>query len=167
MTRHGPTVILGLGTRLMGDGGVGLALLDHVREHYDIHGDVLTLDGEAWDRHLPPLVGTARRLILLLALDVGQRPGTLVELEGRAVMDHLAKDPPPQWCQVCGTLEGATLAGRDATDVVAIGVQPGPVALGLELSPAAESAVDAAAHLVTSRLAAWGVPCEPRVPAHA
>lgn len=164
---HGPTVVIGLGTRLMGDGAVGPALLDHLREQFDIHGDVLTLDGEAWDRHLPPLIASARRLILLLALDLGERPGTLVVLEGRAVMDYLAQHPSPQWCDVCAALDPSDLDGHDAGDLLAVGIQPGPVALGLELSPGAQSALDAAARLVTARLGAWGQPCEPHVPAHA
>lgn len=166
-SRHGPTVVIGLGTRLMGDGAAGLELLDHLREHYDIHGDVLTLDAEAWDRHLQPLLQSARRLILLVAMDLGERPGTLIALEGRAALEHITEHPAPQWCQMCSALDAADLAGRGEQELVAIGIQPGPIALGLDLSPGARSALAAAACLVTERLHQWGVPCEARVATHA
>lgn len=166
-SRHGPTVVIGLGTRLMGDGAVGLELLDHLRDRYDIHGDVLTLDGEAWDRHLQPLVQSARRLVLLAAMDLGERPGTLIALEGRAVLEHFTEHPAPHWCQGCGSLDAADLVGRGEQDLVAIGIQPGPIALGLDLSPGARSGLDAAARLVSERLGLWGLPCEARLPAHA
>ncbi len=162
-SRHGPTVVVGLGTRLMGDDAIGLALLDHLREQFDLNGDVLTLDGEAWTHHLSPLVRTARRVIILAALDLTERPGTLIVLEGPAVLAHFAEHPTAPWCAVCESLDDGALHGPTPLELVAIGVQPGPVALGLDLSPSARAALEAAAMLVSERLSAWGQPCEPHL----
>jgi hydrogenase maturation protease len=145
----------------MGDDSVGLALLDLVRERYELAGDVLTLDGDAWTIHMMPLIQRARRLVLLAALDLGERPGTLIVLEGAAVLRHFAEHPTAPWCNVCEALDDAELDGTGALEILAVGVQPGPAALGLELSPCARAALEAAAHLLSERLAAWGQPCEP------
>ena len=86
-SRHGPTVVVGLGTRLMGDDAIGLALLDHLREQFDLTGDVLTLDGEAWTTHLTPLVRSARPEV---EQGVWPAPGaTLVEIEREAILRTL------------------------------------------------------------------------------
>jgi hydrogenase maturation protease len=162
-SKHGPTVVLGLGTPLMGDDAIGLALLERVRESFDIPGDVLLLDGGAWGLNLLPLIEGARRLLLLDALDAGAVPGTPIVLESSAVTRQFAAKRAPHEQGLRRVLGDAEQRGSLPVDLIAVGIQPGPIALGLELSASAGSALDAAAALVAQQLGAWGYPCTPHL----
>jgi hydrogenase maturation protease len=167
-TRRGPTVVVGLGNTLMGDDGIGLALLQYLRENFDIPGDVLLFDGSAWGASLLPLLADAQRLVFLDAIDVQEVVGTPVVLEGQAVERHFAAKPAAHFADLRDRLAaGAGAELQLPEDRVAIGVQPGPIALGLDLSASARTALEGAAGLVVGRLAEWGHVCHPLAPAHA
>jgi len=165
--RRGPTVVVGLGNALMGDDAVGLALLDHLREHFDIPGDVLLLDGSTMGRSLMPLLEEAQRLVFLEAIDIHEVAGTPVLLEGEAVDQHFADKRPAHFADLRDLLAQRASGLRLAAERVAVGIQPGPVALGLELSACARSGLEGAAELVVGRLAAWGHLCQPLSSLHA
>ena len=161
--RAASTVVLGLGNPLMGDDGLGLAVLERLRSEWDVPPDVELVDGGTWGMNLLPLIEDAHELILIDAIRTGAVPGTLVTLERENLPKYLAHKLSPHQIDLKEVLALAELRGTLSDTVVAIGAEPALIALSLTLSPPLETRVDAVVQLVVDRLAAWGHHCEPRV----
>jgi len=108
-----------------------------------------------------------QRLVFLEAIDIHEVAGTPVLLEGEAVDQHFADKRPAHFADLRDLLAQRASGLRLAAERVAVGIQPGPVALGLELSACARSGLEGAAELVVGRLAAWGHLCQPLSSLHA
>ena len=77
---HARTVVLGLGNPLMGDDGLGLAVLGRLRDEWDLPGTVELVDGGTWGMNLLPLIEDAPELVLIDAIRAGAPAGTVLEL---------------------------------------------------------------------------------------
>ncbi len=154
------TVVIGLGNPLMGDDGVGLAVLERLREDWRLEG-VDLVDGATWGLALLPVIEDADRLVLVDAIAAFGAPGDIVELGRDRLPIYLSRKLSPHQVDLKDALALAEWRGRLPAEVVAIGVQPGLVALGTELSPAVAPRVGALANTVVAQLQRWGHACEP------
>ncbi|MEO8635533.1 MAG: HyaD/HybD family hydrogenase maturation endopeptidase [Gemmatimonadales bacterium] len=157
------TVILGLGNPLMGDDGLGLAVLERLRREWDVPPGIELVDGGTWGMNLLPLIEDADRLILIDAIRGGVAPGDLITLERDQLPMYIAHKFSPHQVDLKEVLALAELRGTLAEETVAFGAEPALVELQFGLSPLLETRVDAVAQLVIDRLVAWGHECEPRV----
>lgn len=154
------TVVIGLGNPARGDDGIGIAILECLRDTFDIPETVTLLEGSS--RKLADVVAQAGRLLLLDAIDLGSAPGTPVRLKGPGVHRYLDQRLSPYQRGVRSALAAADLKRKLPNQVVAIGVQPMPPRPGERLSVAALQGVDQAARLAARQLEAWGFECHPR-----
>jgi hydrogenase maturation protease len=152
------TVVIGLGNPLMGDDGVGLAALERLRTEWHLDG-VQLVDGATWGLSLLPVIEDAERLVLVDAIVAHGAPGDIIELSRDRLPIYLSRKLSPHQVDMRDALAVAELRGCLPNDVVAIGVQPESVALGLELStPVAESLVPLIGAVV-AQLQRWGHGC--------
>ncbi len=80
-------LILGIGNTLLGDEGVGVAVIDHLKTLGNIPGDVELLDGGTGSMVLLEPMREARRMILVDATADGSPPGTIHRLVPRFSTD--------------------------------------------------------------------------------
>ncbi len=151
-----PILVIGLGNPLMGDDGLGLAALERLGREWRVPAEVRLVDGGTWGLRLLPDIEEAGRLILIDAIEAGVPPGRLVVLERDALPRFFAHKLSPHEIGLREVLALAELRGRLPLEVVAIGVQPGAVALAPGLSPEVEAAIPPLLDAVVARLAAWG-----------
>ena len=154
------TVVIGLGSPIMGDDGVGLAALALLRDGWRVDG-VEWVDGGTWGMSLLPLIEDARRLLLVDAIAAFREPGTVIVLERDSLPIYLERKLSPHQVDLRDVLAVATLRGTLPEETVAIGVQPRTVELGTTLSPAVERAVEPLVAAVLARLESWGHRCTP------
>jgi len=160
---EGSTVVLGLGNPLMGDDGLGLAVLDRLREEWDIPAEVELVDGGTWGMTLLPLIEDAVRLVLIDAIRTGAPEGTVVELERERLPRYLAHKLSPHQIDLKEVLALAELRGTLPAETVAIGAEPGEVVLSTALTAPLEDAVEPVLLAVVDRLVRWGYPCRRRM----
>lgn len=154
---RGPaTLVLGLGNPLMGDDGLGLAALDRLGARWQLPADVRLLDGGTAGLQLLPDIEDAERLVLLDAIEAGEPPGTLVVLEREELPRYFAHKLSPHEVALREVLALAELRGRLPAELVAIGLQPGPLTLGPGLSAPVRGGVDRMLDAVVARLKRWG-----------
>lgn len=154
------TVVIGLGNPLMGDDGVGLAVLARLRDEWRLD-DVELVDGGTWGLSLLPVIEDAERLVLVDAIAAHGTPGDIIELARDRLPIYLSRKLSPHQVDMKDALALAEWRGRLPVDVVAIGVQPGVVELGTELSEAVAPQLGALVNAVVAQLERWGHACEP------
>jgi hydrogenase maturation protease len=147
-TAGGSVVVLGIGNVLLGDDAVGvhvIRVLEAIRD--ELPRQTVIVDGGTAGLSLLPIIEEASELVLVDAVDDGSVPGHVQVLAGRA----LYADPARLSVHEVGTADliaAARLTGVLPVRTVLVGVQPGPIAPGLELSPAVAAAVPPAVALV-------------------
>ncbi len=137
------TLVLGLGNPIMGDDGLGLAILARLRAGWLLPPEVELVDG-----------GT-----VLDAINVGQDPGAIVVLERADLPRYFSHKLSPHQIDLREVLALAELRGTLPPDVAALGAQPAQVELMAELSPILARRVEAIAELAVARLERWGHRC--------
>jgi hydrogenase maturation protease len=153
-------VVIGLGNPLMGDDGLGLAVLDALRTDYALPPEVELVDGGTWGMNLLPVIEDADELILIDAIDAGEAPGAFVRLEHARLPRYLATKISPHQVDLRDVLGLAELRGTLPADTVALGMQPASVELRNSLSDLLRCRVRELADAVVQELARRGYPAE-------
>lgn len=156
------TVVIGVGSPLMGDDGLGLVALDLLRERWTLEPAVELLDGGTWGMNLLPAIEDADRLLILDAIHRAETPGTLISLEREQLPRYFELKISPHQVDLKDVLGIAELRGTLPIETVALGVQPERVELGIGLSDTVASRMDALVRMALDRLAAWGHRAERR-----
>lgn len=154
-------VVIGLGSPLMGDDGLGLAALELLRESWHLPG-VELVDGGTWGMSLLPVVEGADRVLLLDAIQAGAAPGEIVVLDRDAIPRYFSATLSPHQVDLKEMLAAAELRGTLPEHLVALGMEPGRVALGTTFSPAVEAGLEVLVAAAVDRLIRWGVDASPR-----
>jgi hydrogenase maturation protease len=154
--------VIGLGNPLMGDDGLGVRAAERLQERYRLPETVEVVDGGTWGMRLLPAIEDAASLILLDAIDVGMPLGAVVELARADIPRTLSHKLSPHQVDVADVLALCELRGRLPMLMVALGLQPGHIALGAPLSAAVGARLDALVATTAWWLGCWGHPCVER-----
>lgn len=162
------TLVLGLGNPLMGDDGLGLALLEGLRAGWQCEPAVDLVDGGTWGMNLLPTIEQASRVLLLDAINVGREPGSLVVLQRDELPRLFALKISPHQIDLREVLALAELRGTLPAEITAVGLQPAVIDMRTELSPALVERLPDVIGLVRDILEDWGHRMTPLPePAHA
>lgn len=162
-----PTVVIGLGNPLMGDDGLGLAVLARLRDEWDLPPEVELVDGGTWGMNLLPTIEDAGRLLLLDAVNTNSAPGTGVVIERTRIPRYLATKISPHQVDLRDVLGLAELRGTLPEHTLALGLQPERVELGDGLSAVVAARLDGLVSAAIRVLELWGHHCTRRALAHA
>jgi hydrogenase maturation protease len=152
------TLVLGLGNILLADEGVGVRVIERLLERYRFPEGVRVMDGGTLGLDLLPYLEDASRLLVVDAVQARKPPGTLVRLEGDQIPVFLdASKVSPHQEGLQDLLAVATLKGYLPDEVIFWGAQIESLGVGLELSPAVATQVDALVSKVLEELVEWGI----------
>lgn len=135
-------LILGLGNVLLTDDGLGTAALARLERDYVIPPEVLLVDGGTLGLALLGLIAEAEHAILVDAVRTEAAPGTLVRLDGAAVVDAVRDRLSPHQVGVSDLLEAARLIERYPASITLLGLVPEQIDLALERSSAIDENLD-------------------------
>jgi hydrogenase maturation protease len=145
----GPIVIIGVGNVLLRDDGVGVHVIREL-ERQAARGDVglprdaRLLDGGTLGLGLLPVLAGARAALFVDAADVGAEPGAVTILRGGALEPPARAARPILPTGVGDLLATARLMEMLPAACSLVGVQPGEIAAGLDLTPDVRAALPAA-----------------------
>lgn len=150
------TLILGIGNTLLSDEGLGIHLLDYLRQHYPDLPGVTYLDGGTLSFTLAPSIVECDNLIVLDAAQLNAPPGS-IRLLVDSDMDRFIGQGKRSVHEV-GLVDLLTIAllqdhlpGRRAL----LGIQPAAFGWGETLSNAVAEALPSAAEQVVDLLYKW------------
>ncbi|HWA55963.1 MAG TPA: HyaD/HybD family hydrogenase maturation endopeptidase [Gemmatimonadales bacterium] len=153
------TLVVGLGNPLMADDGVGLAILEALRDGYDLPSSVTLSDGGTWGMMLLPSIEDAEELLLLDAVRAGSPAGTLTQLGRDQLPLYFSHKISPHQIDLKEVLAVADLRGNLPARLTVIGVEPEAVLMRHSLSPGVAARVGDAVQAAVRQLAAWGHEC--------
>ncbi|MBK9115225.1 MAG: HyaD/HybD family hydrogenase maturation endopeptidase [Betaproteobacteria bacterium] len=158
-------LVLGIGNLLWADEGFGVRAVEALHAAFAFPAAVALKDGGTLGLNLYEDVASARRVLVLDAVDFGLAPGSLVVLRGDDVPAWGRTRLSPHQLGFNDVLALAQLNGRAPETVVAIGVQPVELSdFGGSLRPAVRDRIPEAVALAAAELATWGYPGVPRAP---
>lgn len=154
------TLVLGLGNPLLSDDGVGLVLLEALRESGTWDDGVELVDGGTWGLSLLPVIADCNRVLVLDAVRAGHEAGAVVRGTGQDVPRLYSYPLSPHQIDLREVLAAAELIGAVPSELEVVGVEPastdGPC---LDLTEPVAAAVPKAVREARSILAAWGHTC--------
>jgi hydrogenase maturation protease len=154
------TLVLGLGNPLLSDDGIGLVLLEALREAGRWDDGLEFVDGGTWGMSLLPAIQDCDRVLVLDAVRAGYEPGTVVRGSGPDIPRLYSYPLSPHQIDLREVLAAAELLGAVPSALEVVGVEPestdGPC---LELSEPVAAAVPKAADEARRILSAWGHTC--------
>jgi len=151
-----PDIVIGVGNPLMGDDGFGIVAIALLRERWRDTPQLALVDGGTWGMNLLPLIESARRLLIIDAIDRGLVAGARIELERDEIPRYLGLTLSPHQLDLREVLALAELRGTLPRETSAIGVQPALVELSLDLSPAVAAKLPGVVADVEEQLLRWG-----------
>ncbi len=149
-------VVLGVGNPLMGDDGLGIAVVAHVQSAWGSAPELLIVDGGTWGMNLLPIIEQARRLLIIDAIDRGAAPGTFVTLQKDEIPRYFGRTLSPHQLDLREVLALAELRGTLPKETTAVGIQPESIELSLDLSPVVTAALPALLDDIEARVRRWG-----------
>lgn len=155
-------LVLGLGNVLLGDDGVGPLALARLERDYRVPPQVRLAEGGTLGLALLDEIAGARHLILVDAVATDEPPGTLVRLDGEAVMDAVRDRLSVHQVGVADLLDAARLIGRYPASVLLLGIVPGRIGLSVTRTPAVDAALAALVTAVVDEVRAHGYELDPQ-----
>ncbi len=161
-------LVLGIGNVLWADEGFGVRAVEALHAAFAFPPDVLLQDGGTLGLALYDAISSARRVLVLDAIDYRLPGGTLRVLRGDEVPAWGRAKISPHQIGFNDVLALAQLNGCAPDTIVAIGVQPVELAdFGGSLTGPVRARLAEAVALAARELAAWGYPGVPRQPGEA
>ena len=160
--------VLGIGNILWADEGFGVRAVEALHAAYVFPADVELADGGTQGLNLSVYVESAKRLLVLDALDFGLAPGTVKVLRDAEVPSWSKAKLSPHQTGFNDILALAQLRGCAPESITVIGVQPVELAdFGGSLREPVKARIPEIVELAARELAAWGYPGTPRAPGDA
>jgi hydrogenase maturation protease len=155
--------VLGLGNVLMGDDGLGPAVINAFEASYTVGADVQVIELGTPGLDLLPWLADVDQVILVDTVKSDLPPGTLRVYNKDDLLRHLPFGRVgPHDPGVKEALLALEFAGRAPRDVIVIGVVPASTELRLELTPAVAAAVPVAVDAIRTTLQRLGASAVPR-----
>jgi hydrogenase maturation protease len=150
-------LVLGIGNLVMCDDGIGVRVVQGLLSSYHFPDNVEVLDGGTLGLDLLPKLEDTTHLIMVDAVETGEKPGTTVRLTGEELPVALETKISPHQMGLKDLLAVARLMGHAPREMVLWGVQPETIEMGMDLSPAVAPALDILARNVLLELGRWGI----------
>ncbi len=154
-------LVLGIGNLVMSDDGVGVLVAQRLQQGYRFADNVEVLDGGTLGLDLLPKLENITNLIMIDAVETGQKPGTCVRLCGQELPIALETKLSPHQMGLKDLLAVSELMGHSPKEMVLFGVQPGSVEMEIGLTAEVEAELETLVTNVLNELANWGVSATP------
>ncbi|MGO9178745.1 MAG: hydrogenase maturation protease [Candidatus Limnocylindrales bacterium] len=147
--------VIGIGNLLLRDEGAGVRAAELVGQASEERPGTLpprtrVVDGGALGLDLLPMIEDACAVVLIDAVNLHGAAGDVAVLRGDALHGTLANHVSPHQVGIGDLLAAGQLAGTLTEQIALVGIQPGEIAVGLDLTAAVRAALPRAAALAVS-----------------
>jgi hydrogenase maturation protease len=151
------TLILGAGNLLLSDEGFGVHFVRYLQEHYRFPEEVELFDAGTLGIMVAYKLEEAERVYIIDALAVDGQPGACHRFgKEELLQQRLPMKLSPHQAGVQEMLRLSELSGRCPPEVFLLGIIPGSLAPGMELSPVLRTRLPQRAHALVEELRGLG-----------
>ncbi|MFZ0592813.1 MAG: HyaD/HybD family hydrogenase maturation endopeptidase [Bryobacteraceae bacterium] len=136
------TIVLGIGNVIHSDDGAGVHAARMLHEDARLPQCTTVIEGGTLGLELLPYLQDVHRLLLLDAIDIGEKPGTILRLSGNEVYDLKGSWSVHQ-LGVADLLAALRLVRSQEPEITILGIQPGSTEWGTDLTPEVNGALPA------------------------
>jgi hydrogenase maturation protease len=154
--------LIGLGSILMRDEGVGVAAVRALEDRYELPPELEVVDGGTSGLDLLPYLEGRDRVLFVDAVNFQREPGYIGVLINQEIPALFAPKGSLHHLGLMDVLAAAQLMDIAPREVCLIGVQPQVIELGLELSELLKEKLEPLLARIISKLEEWGVKCRVR-----
>jgi len=160
------TLVLGIGNTLLSDEGIGIHVIEYLRQQHPAPDGVTYLDGGTLSFTLAADIEDTDNLIVVDATQLGNQPGTVRCMTG-AKMDQFLGSAKRSVHEVglLDLLDIARLTETLPANRALVGIQPDIIDWGEQPTAAVSSAIPLAAQYVNDLITDWHLPENTRHPA--
>ena len=156
--------ILGLGNILLSDEGVGVHVVNEFQKRYQVPGHVEIVDGGAAGLDLIPFIEGREKVVMVDAVNFDREPGYIDVLENEQIPVRLTQKASMHHLGLMDVLCIVRLSGNVPEDMCIVGIQPGSLELGLDMTPPIWDKQEALIDRLVQKLREWNIPCVLRSP---
>ncbi len=151
------TVVLGIGNTLLTDEGVGVHVIERLRQEYPDSDMVEFVDGGTLSFTLADVMAGTDQLIIVDAAELDSPPGSVSLFENEALDDYLGRGKRRSVHEVglLDLLAITHLTGDLPARRALIGIQPQKVDWGEHPSPAVAAAIPQACDMTRELIRTW------------
>jgi hydrogenase maturation protease len=154
-----PVCIIGLGNILLRDEGVGVHVINTIRQRYTFTPDVEVIDGGTMGLDLLPFLEGKDRVLIIDAVDFGREPGYIGIIENDAIPSMLNPKLSVHHIGLSDLLFAAKLMGISPSEIRLVGIQPESIDVGLDMTEGIRGKVEEILGLSIDSLKGWGIEC--------
>lgn len=156
--------ILGLGNILLSDEGVGVHVVNEFQKRYEVPPYVEIVDGGAAGLDLIPFIEGREKVVMVDAVNFDREPGYIDVLENEEIPVRLTQKASMHHLGLMDVLCIVRLSGNVPEDMCIVGIQPGSLELGLDMTPPIWDKQEALIDRLVQKLREWNIPCVLRSP---
>jgi len=148
--------VFGIGNMLLSDDGVGVHVINKLNSEYQFPECVELIDGGTKGLDLMPLFEGRDKVLIIDAANFRKEPGTIGYIEGDKIPAFLSAKLSVHHIGLPDMLFVARLMDTTPREMCLIGIQPGSMETGTDLSGAVGEKLDALVERVLDKLKEWG-----------
>jgi hydrogenase maturation protease len=148
------TVVVGVGNIIHQDDGAGVHALRKLEQDPRLPDDVFLVDGGTRGLELLADVHGCARLLFLDAVDVGEKPGTVIRMD-EVDLHGLPGAPSVHQIGIADLLATLPLISNEPVEIVLLGIQPAETDWGTELSPLVQANLPELVDAAVEQLETW------------
>lgn len=152
-------LLLGLGNIVMRDDGVGVHVVNAIKESYTFTPEVEVLDGGTLGLDLLHFFEGREKILIIDAVNFRKEPGYIGTLEDDAIPSSLFAKLSVHHIGLSDLLFAAKLKDLTPSKMRLIGIEPEVVELGLEMTDTIRSKMKDLIALTIKTLEEWSVAC--------
>lgn len=148
------TVVIAIGNTIHRDDGAGVHAFRLLESDPRLPDDVVLIDGGTRGLELLADAHGCARLLVLDAVDVGEKPGVIVRVDGTALLG-LPGAPSVHQLGLADLLATLPLISDTPVEIVLLGIQPADTDWGTELSPTVQARLRELVEAAVEQLEMW------------
>ncbi len=151
--------LIGLGNILLRDEGVGVHVLNAIKERYAFSPPVELIDGGTMGLDLLPFFEDRERILIVDAVDFGEEPGHIEAIEDEDIPSVFLPKLSVHHIGLSDVLFVSRLMDIKPEKICLIGIQPESIDAGLEMTEPIKSALGELTGFIIQKLEQWNVTC--------
>lgn len=149
--------LLGVGNILLTDEGLGVHIVNELRDAYTFTPEINIIDGGTMGMELLTYMRGMKKLLLVDAVNGGEKPGTVYEFPHKELEKYFTDHISVHEVGMQDILRIRHIQEEPLEDAVVIGVEPASLDVGFEPSEPVAAVLPDIKERVLKVLASWGV----------